>query len=142
VERALFLDTSVLVKLYVMEEGSGDIAALCESAEDLAVSALAEFEFLSAIGRRKDDGELTAKQYEQLRSAFYADWADTFVHQPLSEAVFTEARTLLAAYRLKTLDAFQLASAITFSNVHGRKPRFLTAGVRLAETARREGFDA
>lgn len=137
----LFLDTSSLAKLYVQEAGSDSLVALALEAEVLAVSALAEFEFLSAIGRKRHDGELTARQYEQLRSAFYSDWAEMYVHQPLSDAVFTETRTLLAVHRLRTLDAFQLGSAITFSAVHGKKPVFVTADRALAEIAKREGFD-
>jgi predicted nucleic acid-binding protein len=137
----LFLDTSSLVKLYVEEAGRDEVVALCRSATTLAVSALAEFEFLSAIGRRRADGELTAKGYEQTRAAFYADWSEIFVHQPLSDAVMTEVRTLLSAYRLRTLDAFQLASAITYSNVHGNKPVFVTADAALRDIAEREGFE-
>lgn len=110
-------------------------------ASQLVVSALAEFEFLSAIGRRSKDGELTTDQYEQLHTAFYSDWSETFVQQPLSDPVFAAARLLLSNYRLRTLDAFQLASAITYSTFNKEKPVFLTADLALREVATREGFE-
>ena len=61
--RTIFLVTSSLVKLYVLENDSH------------IVVAHAEFEFLSAIGFRSKDGELTSNQYEQLRSAFYSGYS-------------------------------------------------------------------
>ncbi len=139
--QVVFLDTSSLVKLYVLEEDSHVLVAHAANARELVVSAIAEFEFLSAIGRRSKDGELTAKQYEQLRSAFYSDWSETFVQQPLSDTVLAEARLLLSTYRLRTLDAFQLASAITYSTFNTEKPIFLTADLALREVAIREGFE-
>jgi len=138
--KLLFLDTSSLVKLYVLEDDSDALAASAASARELVVSALAEFEFLSAIGRRSKDGELTAKQYEHLRSSFYADWSEVYVQQPLNDNVYAEARLLLATYRLRTLDAFQLASAISYSNFSKEKPVFVTADSALQEVATREGF--
>lgn len=138
---ALFLDTSSLVKLYVMESDSLALAARAANARELVVSALAEFEFLSAIGRRSRDGDLTAKQYEQLRSAFYGDWSEIYVQQPLSDAVFSESRLLLSTYRIKTLDAFQLASAITYTTFTKARPLFVTADENLREVAKREGFE-
>jgi predicted nucleic acid-binding protein len=130
-----------LAKLYVAEAGSDELVTLALGAEELCVSALAEFEFLSAIGRRKHDAELTAKQYEQLRSAFYSDWSEAYVQQPLSDAVFEESRILLGAYRLRTLDALQLASAITVTTVRKVRPQFVTSDRNLADVARREGFE-
>ncbi len=139
--QAILLDTSSLVKLYVLEHDSHTVVAHAASARQLVVSALAEFEFLSAVGRRSKDGELTTSQYKQLRSAFYSDWSETFVQQPLSDSVYAEARLLLFTYRLRTLDAFQLASAFTYSTFNKEKPIFLTADLALREVATREGFE-
>jgi len=47
----------------------------------------------------------------------------------------------LSTYGLRTLDAFQLASAITYSTFNKEKPIFLTADIALREVAAGEGFE-
>jgi predicted nucleic acid-binding protein len=135
-----FLDTSCLAKLYVLETDSLPLAAAATAAGQLAVSVLAELEFLSAIGRRIKDRELAARQYEQILSSFTSDWRSLYVQQPLNDVVLEHSRTLLRNYRLRTLDALQLASAITYSAFVKVPLDFLTADRALAEVAQREGF--
>lgn len=138
--RTLFLDTSCLVKLYVAEVDSDAVLSAVASAESLVVSVIAELEFLSAIGRRAKDGDLTAAQYDSLLGLFLEDWVDTFVQQPLLDPVLAEARLLLRNYRIRTLDSLQLASALVYRAQIKADVAFLTADVQLAEVAAREGF--
>jgi predicted nucleic acid-binding protein len=114
--------------------------ALISDSRFLAISALAEFEYLSAARRLFSEEALTARDYQQLKIAFYGDLEGTFVQQPLNEGVYSEVRLLLANYRLKTLDAFQLASAIVFGRVQQERPIFVTADRSLAEAAIKEKF--
>jgi predicted nucleic acid-binding protein len=141
-DQRLFLDTNSLVKLYVKEGGSDRVVALVSQAREVVVSALAELEFLSAIGRKKYFGEMTATQYEELIASFYTDWSEIYVQQPLSEAVYSNARSLLRSYRLRTLDSLQLSSASVFSSNARERPVFVTFDLVLADVARREGFEA
>jgi predicted nucleic acid-binding protein len=138
--RIYFLDTTCLVKLYILEDDSFALAASAATAKELVVCAIAELEFLSAIGRRAKDGEMTARQYEQLLTAFQEDWSSTFVQQPVNGIVYDNARILLRNYRLRTLDALQLASAIAYSTFTKSSIRFLTADFSLAQVAQHEGF--
>ena len=133
----LFLDTSALVKLYILEAGSAPMERIVRLSLSVSVSMLAEFEFLSALQRRRIGETLSEEQALQAKAAFYLDWTSSYRRQLLSDEVLSVARNLLGKHRLRTLDSMQLASAMVLA-----KPTvtFVTADRALAETARLEGL--
>lgn len=58
----------------------------------------------------------------------------------LEKPILLAARNLLFKHVLRTMDAVQLASYSTVSNVLGESPTFLTADLRLTTAASNEGF--
>ncbi len=110
------------------------------SGADLYLSALTEFEMLSAIGRKRHAGELTISQYEFIRDGFYGNLGEIYIQQSFSENVFAVARKLLGVYKLRTLDAFQLASALVLESSSQIKLIFVTFDLDLADVAKKEGF--
>ena len=67
-----YLETSALVKLYVREPGTDRLLALAaRSAENrLAILALAQIEFRSAVRRRERTGEIPSPIASQLLETF------------------------------------------------------------------------
>ena len=134
----LLLDTSVIVPFYVPESVSVRVQRLFSSGTPLAITALGEVEFHSAISRlvrmksiSKDAGkrviEAFASHVQQKRFAF----------RPITRLQYEQARDWIGALTtsLRTLDALQLATA------HANGLPLATADRALARSAKRLGIE-
>jgi uncharacterized protein len=121
-DSALYIDSSALAKLYVPEAESEKLDALLRGRFSLMISELAITEVLSAVARRKREGELLPELANQIRDAVLAD-ADSgsFARLHLDPSVHREAERLLLATTslpLRTLDALHLALAFSGAATH------------------------
>ena len=137
----LYVDSSALAKLYVPEIHSDEVDSYLRGKVGLLISELAITEVLSAIGRRKREGELSPAMANRIRDALLAD-ADSgaFARLHLDPAVHREAERLLlatTAVPLRTLDALHLALAFSGAATH-----LLTFDARLREAALQSGLNA
>ncbi len=122
VEIALYIDSSALAKLYVPEAESERLDAFLRGKLGLMISELAITEVLSAVARRKREGELRPEAANQIRDAVLED-ADSgsFTRLDLDPAVHRAAERLLLAtdsVHLRTLDALHLALAFSGAATH------------------------
>ncbi len=133
----LYLDTSVLVALYVPEPMSGKVQKRCAN-RAAAISALSQVEFHSALARRvrmkelpRDDALRVATQFK----LHVADGRYRMVSLELSH--YHLARDWLATFEtpLRTLDALHLAAAFSGNAT------VLTADRELARAARHFGVE-
>jgi predicted nucleic acid-binding protein len=67
-----YFDTSVLVKRYIRERGSVQVASLLRRYE-LFSSAITPVEVLSALGRRRRDGDLSEENFSATLSRVQSD---------------------------------------------------------------------
>ena len=106
----LFLDTSALVKLYVLESGS---RALHERIKHslLAVSPLTYGEMHATFARRMRDGLLTPDEHMRLCEEFEANWT-SLLQIPFSTRVLALVPGLCQRHPLRGADAMQLACAL------------------------------
>jgi predicted nucleic acid-binding protein len=105
----LYLDTSSLVKLYVVESGSDAVRALVEGAAMVATSDVAYPETRAALARRRRERALQPRAFRTAKEAFENDWSRYFaigVTAPLCR----EAGELAERYRLRGFDSIHLAS--------------------------------
>jgi hypothetical protein len=140
VDASIYIDSSALAKLYVPEAESESLDAFLRGRRGLMISELAITEVLSAVARRKREGELRANQANRIRDALLAD-ADSgsFALLDLNPAVHREAERLLLttdAVPLRTLDALHIALALS-----GASPHLLTFDLRMAEAAAQSGLN-
>lgn len=137
-----FLDTSVLLKLYVQEQGSDILIGLAAGADarDLAISSLAEVELRSALRRREREGSLTAERIDEILAAFSQDLRDRFVRVPPSEHTINDALQIIDRRRLRAYDAMQLASCMSLREETKEHVTFVCADDELLAAARVEGF--
>ena len=143
-----YLDSSALIKRYVVEAGSAWVARLCD-AEPTAVSLVTVPEVASALARRTREGDLTPQQRDTLFRLFLSD-ARSFVVVDVSQAISQRAAALLltapATVRLRSLDALHVASALwTFARARRRgvtTGSFVTADRALAAAASWAGLSA
>jgi hypothetical protein len=135
----IYLDASALVKLYLPEPESDALDAALQGREDLVVSDLAVTEVISALARRRREGELSAQDLARLHRKIMAD-LDSGVFQPadLLPEVHRHADRLLMSMEtaaLRAADALHLALALS-----SKAAAIVTFDRRMAEAATRLGL--
>jgi uncharacterized protein len=113
---SLYLDTSVLVSIYIPEKHSDAIINLLqESNEKPCLSRLAEVEFYAALALKKRTKEL---QQAEINAAvkLFNHHLDQLIYEKIyiTDVVFTSATQLLSEVKtpLRTLDALHLACSL------------------------------
>src|SRR5258708_13109482 len=117
IEAAVYVDASALAKLYVPEAESERLDAFLRGRLGLMISELAITDVLSAVARRKREGELRPELANQIRGALLAD-ADSgsFARLHLDPAVHRDAeRPLLTTASLPFLTLNSLPIPLSFS---------------------------
>lgn len=137
----LFCDTSALVKLYVLEEGSDATARQAEACDAIAVCRIAFVELLSALARRAREQPGDQQAIERARQRFIADWPDYLsleVTQELVELAGDHADT----FALRAYDSVQLAAVHLLHREVPGEVEFACFDSRLAKAARALGIGA
>ena len=73
------LDTSVAVKLYVLEPGSPQARSALAGSSVVATSRIAYAEAMAAFARKLRERKFTSRAYEHVRQEFRRDWNSYFV---------------------------------------------------------------
>ncbi len=133
------LDTSLLVKLYVPEPESADVARWIGEDSLVVVSEIARVEFASAVARLVREGTFSRARGRTLLGRLQADW-ERYARVGVDGRVLDEAIALLARHPLRTLDAVQLAGALVIDRRAPSRLQFGTADRRLVAAAAREGL--
>lgn len=109
-----FLDTSSLVKRYVVETGSAWLTALTDVGAGNAcwISAITRVEFAAALYRRVRIGTLALVQAQQTELVFRHELPTHFRSIPADTAILDQAMQLVAVHPLRASDAIQLATAV------------------------------
>jgi predicted nucleic acid-binding protein len=134
----LFLDTSVLVKLYIAEPGSERMREAAGQGEPVAVSVLAFAEIHATFSRRRREELLMDAELEQLRLGFANDW-DELKQVPVGAAVLRLVPDLCKNHPLRGADAVHLASALLLHQ-EGLEVRFACSDRHLLAAAAAEGL--
>jgi len=109
----IFLDTSALAKLYIAENGSDKVQALCQKADTLGVSVICLPEILSTLSRLTRERKLTQAQYKKLTADVVSDLCDADVCE-ITTDVMNHVVHLLESNPLRAMDAIHLACAIAY----------------------------
>lgn len=136
-----YLETSALVKLYVMEPGTDRLLRLVSNpTEDrLAVLALSPIEARSAIRRRERAGDFEPKTASFILDRLRQHVEARFLIQPLTNTVLDGALEVIDRYALRAYDAIQLAGCLVLKTAAGPEaPTFVCADQQLLDAARSE----
>jgi uncharacterized protein len=134
-----FWDTSALVPLLQVEERTEQADRWVRQDPVLVVWRLASTEALSAIERRRRQGDATEEQAGRARDLLSKLWDCANVVEDVSAAQRRAAR-LLRIHPLRAADALQLAAALAWAEDQPDGDVFLTFDDRLGEAAAKEGF--
>lgn len=133
----LYLDSSSLIKLYVAEEGSGEVRRLVEESSLLAASVVAYPEARSALARLRREGNLTSSGYEIAKAELERDWA-SYLALDVTESVWRLAGDLTEKHGLRGLDSIHLATFLLLDARKQEKVQFSSYDGRLRTAARAE----
>ena len=111
---AYFLDTSTVVKRYVLETGTAWVQALADPAVGhfLYVARITDVEITAAIARRRRLGNLTHHQAAQAIDAFRQDFAQQYRVVEITVALLQQASQLADRRVLRAYDAVQLSTTL------------------------------
>ncbi len=136
-----FLDSSALVKLYVLESGTDVMLELAGRAETrFSVLSLARIECRAALRRRQRSRDIAENVASAVLARMDVDLRDLFSVQPVDDAVITRASLLVDNHPLRAYDALQLSGFLQFQE-HARDATavFVCSDQQLIDVARAEG---
>ena len=135
----LFCDTSALIKLYIVEDGSDALKTQLSSVEAVAVCRIAWAEAHAALSRRAREVPKDALTIEQAKAALKADWPHFLVleiDQPLVERAGEYADT----FARRGYDSIQLAAAFETGRISQLPIFFACFDTRLNKAAKLLGM--
>lgn len=135
----LYLDSSALVKRYVVEPGSEEVRRQIEEAEAVGTSAVSRVEVAAALAKAVRFGSLTREEAQAAHQAFRQEWAD-LIRLPVAEAVLDRAAALPWDSGLRAYDAVQLAAATSWKDALDTQVCFATFDRQLWLAARDIGL--
>jgi predicted nucleic acid-binding protein len=131
----LYLDSSALAKLFLLEAETPRVEALVQMHEPLLfASTVAYPEVLSTLLRAFRAQRISKPDHELAKRRFLRDWLRLHVVE-LSPAVLVPAAALIEHHGLRGFDAVHLCSALWLG-----QPDFLCFDQRLGAAARHEGL--
>jgi len=135
----LFCDTSALIKLYIVEEGSVALKKLLQEAEAVALSRIAWAEAYAALSRRAREVPEDVVVIEQAKLALAADWPH-FVVLEIDQSIVELAGDYADTFALRGYDSVQLASAFKAGRISQIPIFFACYDMRLNKAAKLLGM--
>jgi predicted nucleic acid-binding protein len=114
----VYLDATALVKRYVAEVGSDDVAGLIASASAVATSLLSRVEVVAALANAARLKVIRRREAGVEVRRFDAEW-ESIIRLQLSETLAGRAAGLAWEHGLRDCDATHLASALLWQDVSG-----------------------
>lgn len=135
----LYLDASALVKRYVAEAGSADVAAAIAAGRLLATAVITRAEVTAALAKAVRLKFVTRKAATAGLADFEADWPD-LIRLEVSEAVVGHAASVAWQQDLRGYDAVHLASALHWQDALGQPVTVATYDRELWRGAQASGL--
>jgi len=130
-----FFDTSALIKNYIEESGSENVAGLLDQAANIYVSAITIIECFSTLRRILLEKSISEKDYLFLKQEIAYDFE--FFHKIDYLVSISDCERLIDAYQLKTLDSIQLAASLHINDeING----FICCDSKLLKAAEKENL--
>ena len=107
----LYLDSSALVKRYIDEPHSQEVAHLMDEALAIGTSAISRVEVGAALARAARGDRLDAEGARGAQEEFAEDWPD-YCKVPVTDTLLPRAEGLTWKHGRRAYDAAQLAAAL------------------------------
>lgn len=136
----LYLDASALVKRYVAERGSDDVAQLIGASAVVGTSLISRAETSAALAKAVRLGALTRAMGSAALESFRSEWP-LLVRLQATEVVLARADALAWDLNLRGYDAVHLAAALTWQEGLGEAVTLATYDRQLWDATRMQGID-
>ena len=145
-----FLDTSAVVKRYIVETGSEWVTTLCRplSNHTIIISQATLVEAVAAICRKAKEQDASQRISEIDRdrniSRFRQNAQQQYNLVQVTSAIYTQAGDLCRLHRLRAYDAVQLTCALEVRTTLAPlqiAPIFVSADINLLNIAQAEGLN-
>ncbi len=109
-----FLDSSALVKRYVIETGTNWIRTIVDptAGHSIIIARLTPVEVVSGVMRRQREGGISIQTARAVRLLMDRHTYREYVSIELTAQVIQQAEDLIEKYPLRAYDSLQLASAL------------------------------
>jgi predicted nucleic acid-binding protein len=136
----LYLDSSSLVKRYVGELGSPEVAQAIDKAKLVGTAAISRVEVAAALSKAVRLEMLTREEAWSSLQTFREEWTD-FAQVQVTDLLISRADVLAWESGLRGYDAVQLAAASLWQEMMGEGVTLSTFDLRLWATARTVGLE-
>ncbi|HOV49367.1 MAG TPA: type II toxin-antitoxin system VapC family toxin [Anaerolineae bacterium] len=134
----VYLDASALVKRYVAERGSDEVARLIAAAAGVGTSLISRAETSAALAKAVRVGALTREAAAAALQVFRSEWP-LLIRMQATEPVLARADALAWELGLRGYDAVHLASALIWQEGVGEAVTLATFDRQLWDAARAQG---
>ena len=131
----VYLDTSALVKRYVQELGSDEMAELFKDELLAGTSSITFVEMAAALAKSERTGALSRADASAVLSRFRSEW-NLMAHIRLNEPLIARAASVAWDHGLRGYDATHLASAFFWQELLGQKVCLVTYDRQLWKAAK------
>ena len=121
----LYLDTSALVKRYLIEAGSPEVNQWISMAQPVSTALITRAEMSAAISRAGRLGWISKEQSQHALELFRSEW-ELLGRLPINEATVRRADVLACQYDLRGYDAIHLACALLYQEGLGESVSLAT----------------
>ena len=141
-----YLDSSALVKRYVVETGTDWIGHLCavQAGNTLYTARVTGAEIAAALFRKAREGALAAPDAQAAITRFKADFRRRYQIVEITDELIDTAMALVERHALRGYDAVQLAAALELQGTRASLSlspiHFVCADDRLNAAAEGEGL--
>ena len=135
----LYLDTSALVKLYVLEAHSDSVQTVVDEAKSLATSVVTFVETHAAFAAAERLGRISQPQLQQLKQNFQQDWPQLSQVEATAD-ILVRAAELAEGFGLRAYDSLQLAAADKVFRLYPQTLQFLSFDQKLNQAAKLLGM--
>jgi len=135
----LYLETSNLVKIYVLEQGTEKILNQVHEAETVATSIVTYAESRAAFARKWREKDLGDKDHTKIKTDLRRDWNRYYIIDIFDETV-NLAGDLAETHGLRGFDAIHLASAVILARAVDAPITFSSADLKLCQAAAKENL--
>lgn len=136
----IFWDSSAIVPLLLVQEGSRKLQAVLRKDNDIMVWWGTVVECMSAVARAERSRSVAPRDIERARRTLRG-LRDRWNEIHPSDEVRERAGAGVFRHPLRAADSLQLGAALTWARGRPAGHGFLSLDDRLAGAARREGFD-
>ncbi len=141
-----FLDTSALIKHYVVEQGHAWMKSLCDRSQghQLFISQVALIEVVATLCRKAREQSISISRRDALIDLFSRHRRKSYEMVRVTNAIYLAAGNLCRNHKLRAYDAIQMACALAVrADAVSRNmpvPMFVCADSALLAVAAAEGM--